>query len=109
MRFTITYSPRGPGYATEFVQEFDHDPSPQEIARGFGFTEGSVHYERIIDGSFTVATVDTRPTNIRGGHGARSVGLVWRGSAGEGPWTRRGFRLLLDPQPDWSLSIELVR
>ncbi len=51
--YTVTYSPRGPGHAAVFVYTFDHDPSPLEIAKVFGFTYGS-HYERIMDGSFTV-------------------------------------------------------
>ena len=52
--WVVSYSPRGPGHVISFQAAFDHDPSPHEIITEFGFSPGSPHYERIVDGSFTV-------------------------------------------------------
>lgn len=53
MKIRVTYAPRGPGHTPLFCSEFDHEPSPQEVAKRFGIT-GGVHYQRIIDGSYTI-------------------------------------------------------
>ena len=53
VKYKVQYSPRGPGHVVAFETSFDHLPTPQEIAKAFGVTEGP-HYERIIDGSFTI-------------------------------------------------------
>lgn len=53
MNVRVTYSPRGPGHQPLDAVVFEALPSPREIAAAFGIKDGP-HYERIIDGSYTV-------------------------------------------------------